>query len=123
MPDLDELAARVEAMDSWLDGDVGQELDWRYTSQPLAQDWARVAKTSEEAGEAVDALIGMTGQNTRKGEYGGLDELLDELCDVGLTGLYAVQHFTKDIDETLARFMARARTHCERINLEVPLDR
>lgn len=31
---------------------------------------AHVAKVAEEAGEAVDALIGVTGQNPRKGHYG-----------------------------------------------------
>lgn len=103
----EELAELVE----WMDADLDAETAEVYRDQPLAQDWARVAKAGEESGEAIDALIGMTGQNPRKGEYGGLDDLLDELCDVALSGLYGVQHFTKDIDATLEALMVRARHH------------
>lgn len=98
----------------WMDDDLDGEVPERYLWQPLAQDWARVAKVAEEAGEAVDALIGVTGQNPRKGEYGCMDDLLAELCDVALTGLYAIQHFTKDIDATLDTLMDRARYHRSR---------
>lgn len=87
---------KVAAIDAHLDAKVSQA----YKDQPLAQDWARVCKAAEEHGEAVDALIGMTGQNPRKGEYGELADLLKELADVMFTGLLAIQHFTKDADET-----------------------
>ena len=60
---LNDLAKIVEWMDNDLDGAVAE----KYKGQPLAQDWARVAKLSEEVGEAIDALIGITGQNPRKG--------------------------------------------------------
>jgi NTP pyrophosphatase (non-canonical NTP hydrolase) len=107
---LNDLARIIEWMDADLDGEVPE----RYRDQPLAQDWARVAKVTEEAGEAIDALIGMTGQNPRKGEYGTRDDLLTELADVALTGLYAIQHFTKDADDTLERLFARAAYHRQR---------
>jgi NTP pyrophosphatase (non-canonical NTP hydrolase) len=106
-----ELAGLVEWMDSHLDGDVADT----YQGQPLAQDWARVAKVTEEAGEAIDALIGITGQNPRKGHYGTEADLHDELLDVALTGLYALQHFTKDIGRTMDLLIARARYHHERV--------
>lgn len=112
MADLfDELMSLVDQMDTHLDRDVGSE----YRYQPLAQDWARVAKTVEEAGEAVDALIGMTGQNPRKGRYGDITNLLSELADVTLTGLYAIQHFTKNGHETMGVLMERARYHRQRV--------
>lgn len=95
----------------WMDEDLDGEVDERYREQPLAQDWARVAKVSEEVGEAIDALIGVTGQNPRKGEYGSRSDLVDELADVALTGLYAMQHFVKNADETLGLLMDRARHH------------
>lgn len=98
----------------WMDDDLDGEVADRYYEQPLAQDWARVAKAGEEAGEAIDALIGVTGQNPRKGEYGSYNDLLNELADVALTGLYAIQHFTKNGDETLDTLMRRARYHRER---------
>lgn len=101
----------VEYLDHWLDSEVSPD----YIDQPLAQDWARVAKCSEEVGEAIDALIGYTGQSPRKGQYGDINDLLNELADVALTGLYAMQHFLKDADGTLNHLMARARHHRDRI--------
>jgi len=96
----------VERIDKWLDATVADS----YHGQPLAQDWARVAKVTEEAGEAIDALIGCTGQNPRKGFYGSEDELLNELADVAWTAILAIQHFTKDTgvtDTVLADRLAR----------------
>lgn len=101
----EELTA-VAMIDDWLDSHVAPG----YKEQPLAQDWARVAKASEEAGEAVDALIKMTGQNPRKGMCGTSAELLGELADVTWTGIFAIQHFTKDTavtDEVLRVRLAR----------------
>jgi hypothetical protein len=109
---LDELRDLIAWMDDHLDADVADP----YKEQPLAQDWARVAKVAEEAGEAVDALIGVTGQNPRKGFYGSRDDLLDELADVALTGLYAMQHFTKNRHETVGRLISRARYHKQRVS-------
>lgn len=108
----DELADLIGWMDQWLDSQAPEPYR---TEQPLAQDWARVAKVTEEAGEAIDALIGLTGQNPRKGHYGSRAELLDELADVALTGLYAIQHFTQDEGLTLRVLMERARHHRKRV--------
>lgn len=112
------LARIVEWMDNYLDEGVSGA----YKEQPLAQDWARVTKLAEEVGEAVDALIGITGQNPRKGEYGSQEDLLSELADVALTGIYAMQHFHKDIDVTMERLLARARHHCDRVITERTTD-
>lgn len=109
----DELAGVIRWMDDHLDTAVADT----YKDQPLAQDWARVAKVAEEAGEAVDALIGLTGQNPRKGLYGSQFDLLDELADVALTGLYAMQHFMKanrHVDP-LEVLIERARYHRRRV--------
>jgi hypothetical protein len=86
----------ITTVDAWLDREVAH----RYRQQPLAQDWARVAKVAEEAGEAVRALIDCTGQNPRRGVCGSPAEVLKELADVVCTGLFAIQHFTGDADET-----------------------
>lgn len=56
--------------------------------------WGRVAKVSEECGEAVAALIGATGQNPRKGVTHTLYDVKDELLDVALTALAAVEHLS-----------------------------
>lgn len=107
---FNELRELVKWMDDDLDGAVADA----YKDQPMAQDWARVSKVVEEVGEAIDALIGITGQNPRKGHYGSHDDLRAELCDVALTGIYALQHFTKNSHETMGLLMGRARLHHHR---------
>jgi hypothetical protein len=109
----DDLGGYVHMLDEHLDRDVADT----YQDQPLAQDWARVAKVVEEAGEAIAELIGVTGQNPRKGVTSTRGDLLGELADVALTGIYAIQHFTKDSDATLDLLLTKARYHCSRVGL------
>jgi hypothetical protein len=99
---LTRLLAIIRNVDLWLDAEVAGE----YAAQPLGQDWARVAKTAEEVGEAIAALIAMTGQNPRKGVCGTLDDLLGELGDTAVTAIFAIQHFTKNEAETGAVVVA-----------------
>ena len=93
---LERVLEIIRNVDKWLDAEAGPGYDER----SLAQDWARVAKASEEVGEAIEALIAMTGQNPRKGVCGSLDDLLGELGDVAMTAMFAIQHFTKDEQQT-----------------------
>ena len=60
----------------WMDQDLDDNVDASYLLEPLAQHWARVAKVAEETGEAIDALIGLTDQNPRKGFYASEEDLL-----------------------------------------------
>lgn len=90
-------SSMIEDVDRILDEKVAE----KYQIESLAQDWARVAKITEEAGEAISELILATGQNPRKPrDLEAWDRMLDELCDVTLTGILAIQHFTKDMDGT-----------------------
>ena len=91
----------LHLIDEWLDGSIGTQ----YTG--LAQDWARVSKICEEAGEAIAALIGATGQNPRKGQTHTMDDVLGELADACITGALAIQHFTKD--HTVTRQIIRSK--------------
>lgn len=95
---LDRMLAIIETVDAWLDDAVSGT----YKDQPLAQDWARVAKVAEEAGEAVSALIACSGQNPRKGVNGTREDLHGELADVICAGLAALMHLTKDPAEVKA---------------------
>lgn len=103
----------IDLIDTWLDSKVSME----YQEQPLAQDWARVSKIGEELGEAISELILMTGQNPRKPlDPEARERLFNELADVIMTGILALQHFTKStsttryiIREKLARIERRAR--------------
>jgi NTP pyrophosphatase (non-canonical NTP hydrolase) len=82
----------VERIDNWLDAYAGS----RYQDEPLAQDWARLAKVIEELGEAISAFIGYTGQNPRKGVTHDKNDVLEELADVVFTGVFCLQHFCKE---------------------------
>jgi NTP pyrophosphatase (non-canonical NTP hydrolase) len=94
----ESILSKITDIDDWLDSGVSD----RYQREPLAQDWARVAKVNEEAGEAIEAMIAWTGQNPRKPQRDeARGELLDELADVALTAILGMQHFVKDADATM----------------------
>lgn len=98
----------------WMNADLDANVSDAYKAQPLAQDWARIAKLSEEVGEVIDAWIGVTGQNPRKGAYGEMGDVLDELMDVALTALYAAQHFIEDAEQVVDILTLRAEYHRQR---------
>lgn len=93
----------IREVDAWLDAGVPS----LYKEQPLAQDWARIAKVIEELGEAIEAMIGYTAQNPRKGMTHTRRDMLNELGDVVMTGILAIQHFTGDVSAT--RQIVRAK--------------
>ncbi|HXF03440.1 MAG TPA: hypothetical protein VN601_10665 [Arthrobacter sp.] len=91
-------------MTEWnLFADVADITAWLDNSNPTGphEDAMRVLKLLEEAGEAAAALIGVQGQNPRKGVTHTQDDLLNEPADVAITALCAMQHFTQD--ETVTR--------------------
>lgn len=82
-----DLFADVRDITAWLD---------RSNEDSPHEDSMRVLKLVEEAGEAAAAYIGMVGQNPRKGVTHTQMDLLNELADVALTALCAMQHFTQN---------------------------
>ena len=62
--------------------------------ESMHKDSMCVMKIGEEFGEAVAAYIGMTGQNPRKGYTHTKSDLYEELCDIAITALVALEHFT-----------------------------
>ena len=82
---FEDFSQGVAALSSWIDrGNV--------TRHPEAETWARLAKITEEAGEVVAAYIGATGQNPRKGVTHTISDVEEELLDVALTALAALEH-------------------------------
>ncbi|SJM58072.1 MazG-like family protein [Gulosibacter sp. 10] len=82
---------------------------------PEAATWARLAKITEEAGEVVAAHIGATGQNPRKGVTHTRADVEEELLDVALTALAALEHLRGHdarslelLDDKLRRTLDRA---------------
>lgn len=76
---------KINAISRWID-EAQQGRD------PEAVLWHRVAKVSEEAGEAIAALIGLTGANPRKQDGQTVEDLRRELLDVALSALSAHAH-------------------------------
>lgn len=93
----------IRKLDEWMDAFTSAP----YRDQPLALSWSRIAKIGEEYGEVVAAYIGATGQNPRKGFTHNRAQVLEELCDVIITAVCAIQHFTKDDWETKTLIMSR----------------
>lgn len=90
--DMSDAMKMAVEVDRWLDTQVPHS----YAVNMLAQDWARIAKVQEEAGEVVAAFIGATGQNPRKGITHDMNDVISELGDVAFTAILAILHFTKD---------------------------
>lgn len=108
---LDDFSQGVAALSSWIDqGNAGRH--------PEAATWARLSKITEEAGEVVAAYIGATGQNPRKGVTHSISHVEEELLDVALTALAALEHLRGHdaqsgtmLADKLTRTLERAGIH------------
>src|SRR5690242_18815203 len=83
MPDGDAAVLELSAL---IDGSYPTGLDAE------AHRWRRCAKIGEEAGEVIEALLGLSGENPRKGITNGVDKVRKELLDVALAAVGAVAH-------------------------------
>lgn len=83
--DCEDTAHGIAELSRWID-------DGNRHRDPEAATWARLAKITEEAGEVVAAQIGATGQNPRKGVTHSALDVQEELLDVALTALAALEH-------------------------------
>lgn len=59
---------------------------------PEALGWHRVAKTAEEAGEAISEWLLRTGGNPRKSQSPDDSKVIKELLDTAMAALGAVEH-------------------------------
>lgn len=82
---------------------------------PEAVLWGRVSKIGEEFGEVIQSLIGYTGQNPRKGFTHSRDDVQEELLDVAVTALCAIEHLRghdgralAELDDKIRRVHLRA---------------
>jgi NTP pyrophosphatase (non-canonical NTP hydrolase) len=83
-----DTAREIAAISEWLDGSYPEDLD------PETLRWRRCAKVCEEAGEVIQAIGGVSGENPRKGVTHTVDDLIGELLDVAVAALGAVEHLT-----------------------------
>jgi NTP pyrophosphatase (non-canonical NTP hydrolase) len=108
----DETAAKLAALSEWVDtapANAGRDRE--------AALWGRVAKVSEECGEVIAALVGATGQNPRKGVTHCMVDVEDELLDVALTALCAVEHLSRNKGVSMDAFAHKVAEVFERAGL------
>lgn len=82
-------------------------LDAHPNTDPALAVPLRVLKVAEEAGEAAAALIGVTGQNPRKGTSHTEAELAAELCDVIIAASLALASVVPDPEGALEEHAGR----------------
>jgi 8-oxo-dGTP pyrophosphatase MutT (NUDIX family) len=82
-------------------------LDSHPDSDPALAVPLRVLKITEEAGEAAAALIGVTGQNPRKGRSHTDADLVAELCDVITAAAVALASVVPDPERVLNEHVGR----------------
>ncbi|PWD50654.1 hypothetical protein C8046_08295 [Serinibacter arcticus] len=100
-------AAQIASLSRWIDaGSTGRDAE--------AVTWGRLAKVSEEQGEVIAAYIGATGQNPRKGVTHTIDDVVEELLDVALTALAAVEHLRGAPGDSLALLDAKVTAVIDR---------
>lgn len=89
---------------------VDRLVTWIDENSPLPRETdtlIRLMKLSEEVGEVSQAVIGVTGQNPRKGITHTWDDVNAELCDVILTAMVALRTLTPDARKTFAEHLDR----------------
>lgn len=82
-------AEKIAAISRWVD-----EAPCNRDRDVEALGWHRVAKASEEAGEAISAWLVYTGGNPRKEPAAGVGAVIEELLDTAVAALGAVEHLT-----------------------------
>lgn len=103
-------AEQLVALSRWIDASNAHR-------DPEAQDWSRIAKVGEEHGEVIAAYIGAIGQNPRKGVTHRLDDVIDELLDVAVTALAAVEHLRDHRGDALTLLDGKIRMVAARAGL------
>lgn len=107
----EEMWRHVRTMTEWLDQGSTPTSDPRIL---------RCFKIAEELGEVTAAIIGATGQNPRKGITHTWLDVQEELCDVILAAMVALdsvggnaqQQFERHVQNRLTRIMAMKAPKC-----------
>ncbi|WKX70017.1 MazG-like family protein [Streptomyces sp. XD-27] len=94
----------VDRLVAWLDGSS--------SAPPEQERLLRLMKVSEEVGEVAQAVIGVTGQNPRKGVTHSWDDVHAELCDVIVTAMVALASLTPEARQVFAAHLRRVAERC-----------
>lgn len=101
--------------------DISRMLDASYPESldPEAWRWRRCLKVAEEVGELTEALLGLSGENPRKGVTHTLADVRRELLDVALSALGAVAHLDENHGDPVEDLRVHAEFVRERLALAV----
>jgi len=125
LPAVDLAQHRLTMLSQWID-------EHNAHRTPLEQLLMRIVKIPEEKGEMAAEIIGMTGQNPRKGVTSDIDKVIDEALDWAVTALGVVEHATGNqslafnlLFEKLAKINARmeAAPSADEIPSDVKIDK
>jgi NTP pyrophosphatase (non-canonical NTP hydrolase) len=75
----------------------------------------QILKITEEAGEVAEALIGVTGQNPRKGFSHSWQDVENELCDVVITAMVALTRVNPEARAVFQRHLAGVAERTEAV--------
>lgn len=106
-------ADRLAALSNWIDTSPPNA-----ARDPEAVTWGRISKVAEECGEVIATFIGVTGHNPRKGVTHDIDDVVEELLDVAVTALCAVEHLTGGNAESVDRLDDKVQRVAVRAGLE-----
>ena len=94
---------------------IGEIVSWLDTSSTLPAEQERllrIMKITEESGEVAQAVIGVLGQNPRKGITHTWDDVTAELCDVILTAMVALTTMNPHSRKIFAEHLDRVADRC-----------
>jgi NTP pyrophosphatase (non-canonical NTP hydrolase) len=73
---------------------LAARLDGRSPLPPEQRRLLKILKITEESGEVAEAVIGVTGQNPRKGYSHTWQDVEAEVCDVIITAMVALEELS-----------------------------
>lgn len=88
-------------------GRLADRLDAHSTLPAEQRRVLQILKISEEAGEVAEAVIGVLGQNPRKGFSHTWDDVRAELCDVIITAMVALHRIGPEPEAVFAAHLGR----------------
>lgn len=117
-----EFRDHTTAISRWLD-----EAPVNAARTSLESTLLRAIKVYEEAGELAGEIIGMTGQNPRKGVTSDIDKVIGESLDGALSLIGFVEHLTGNQGRALGLlFEKQAKVHARMLGApsadEIPSD-
>jgi NTP pyrophosphatase (non-canonical NTP hydrolase) len=89
---------------------IDQLADWLDRGSEMPEETRtilQILKITEEAGEVAEALIGVTGQNPRKGTSHTWVDVQNELCDVIVSAMVALTRLNPDARTVFSANLAR----------------